>query len=279
MRKFAVIGNPINHSKSPEIQSQFANEFNMDITYGKILTDTKDFEKIVTSFFNDKLSLGLNITVPFKEKALEFADIISEQARLAGAANTLMKKADPNSSKGYDIFADNTDGIGLIRDIEINNEITIKDKNILLIGAGGAARGVILPILKQSPKKLIITNRTISKAESLANKFNKFGNVFFKDILNINEKFDIIINATSVGLTNDEFKIDNYIFAKDCFAYDMFYGVETNFLKLAKKNNAKISDGFGMLIEQAAESFYIWNNKKPNTSILLKKTNKQEDNK
>ncbi len=271
MKKFAVFGNPIAHSKSPEIHQAFAKQFGIELSYEKILVEVGKFNRSAEKFFTDG-GVGANVTVPFKEDALQFADKLTERARLSGAVNTLFQKNTQNNSV---IIGDNTDGVGLVRDILDNHQQSLADKKILIIGAGGAAKGVMLPLAEQCPKSITIVNRTLEKADKLAKYFSNhldkvvIGACGFDEL--DNKTFDVIINATSVALSGQKLNLPHSIFSDETFAYDMVYGAEpTAFLQFAKDNGATISDGLGMLVEQAAESFEIWHGVKVNTDSVIK---------
>ncbi len=262
MKKFAVFGNPIVHSKSPDIHQAFASQFAIDLSYKKILVDKGQFPRFADHFFSTGGS-GANVTIPFKEEALQFADTVSEEARLAGAVNTLSKKDTV-------IIGDNTDGIGLLRDMVDNHKQLINDKNILLIGAGGAARGVILPIAGQHPRSITVANRTHEKAETLAKQFSPYARITACRFTELNKVFDIVINATSVSLAGQKLSLSADIFAGHTFAYDMMYAAKpTAFMHFAKDCGASVSDGLGMLVEQAAKSFEIWHGVRPDTADVI----------
>ena len=250
---YAVIGNPIAHSKSPLIHTAFAQQTNQALHYGAILAPLDGFRETVESF-RQQGGKGLNVTVPFKLEAYQLATRLTERASIAQAVNTLKFEND-------EILGDNTDGAGLVRDIECNLGIPIANKRILLMGAGGAARGVILPLLQQKPALLAIANRTVEKAQALQQQFVVYGNIAAGSFMHFSgAHFDLIINATSASLHDalPELPID--IFAHAVLAYDMMYSHEpTRFLQFAQKNGAHhIADGLGMLVEQAAESFFLW---------------------
>ncbi len=262
MKQFAVFGNPIAHSKSPEIHQAFAEQCGIELSYEKILVGREKFNQFADYFFADG-GVGANVTVPFKEDALRFSDVLSDEAKLSGAVNTLSKK------NGV-IIGDNTDGIGLVRDIRDNHRQSLCNKKVLIIGAGGAAKGVILPIAKENPQSITIVNRTHTKAEKLAEQFSPYGKVIAAQFSELDSSFDMIINATSVGLSGQKLPLPNDIFTNKTFAYDMMYGATpTIFLQFSKANGAAVTDGLGMLVEQAAQSFEIWHGIKPNTDSVI----------
>ncbi|MDP2070610.1 shikimate dehydrogenase [Methylotenera sp.] len=265
--QYAVIGNPIAHSKSPLIHEAFARQTGQDISYERILAPLDGFDETVRELIKQGYK-GVNVTVPFKFEAFQLANQYSSSALGAGAANTL-------SFKNQTIAADNTDGAGLVRDVEQNLNVQIAGKRVLLIGAGGAAEGVLQPMFKSKPKSITVVNRTLDKAIGMIKKVeaqSQFGNTIlsactFEELQG--QAFDIVINATSAGLNDTALPILNTIFAKDCLAYDMMYGRETLFIKLAKDNGAQVADGLGMLVEQAAEAFYIWRGVRPETHSVM----------
>jgi len=266
-KHFAVIGNPIHHSLSPQIHAAFAKEAGLLIDYEAVLSPLDQFKQTVQILITKKLN-GANVTLPFKKEAYELASSHSNHAKIAKAVNTF-------EFKEGEIIGHNTDGIGLVRDLEQNLHVNLNSKKILLIGAGGAAEGVIYSILEKKPKELTLTNRTIEKSNTIKNKMNEYAQSF--DVsLNVVEivklphhYFDVIINATSASLSNADLNIDNKVFHEDSLAYDMMYGKETNFIKQAKSQASKTSDGLGMLVEQAAEAFYIWHHIKPQTKTVI----------
>ena len=263
--RYAVIGNPIGHSRSPRIHRAFALATQQDLTYEAILSPLDVFRAIVTEFFADEAGKGLNITLPFKEQAYELSQVKSLRATQAGAVNTLMKGKDGR------LYGDNTDGLGLVRDMTQNLGWTLEGKRILVVGAGGAVRGVLGTLLAQKPAQLWVTNRTHSKAQNLANIFRAYGNIEalrFSDIAP--QSVDIIINGSSSSLLGELPPLAEGILAQDACAYDMAYGkADLPFLTWAKTQQATISDGLGMLIEQAAESFFIWRGLRVQTAELL----------
>lgn len=264
------MGNPIAHSKSPIIHAAFAEQTRQSIRYRAIQVDPGGFDQAVGNFFAHD-GKGLNVTVPFKQEAWKLADDLSERARLAGAVNTLKPSADGK------ILGDNTDGIGLVRDLKNNLGIYLQGKRILLLGAGGAARGVLSPLLEEQPKELVIANRTSSRARELADEFNKVAHknnliegLGFDELEG--RTFQVVINATSASLGGELPPIPASTIANAEIVYDMMYGKEpTVFLRWAQQQGAsQISDGLGMLVEQAAESFYIWRNIRPDTQTVIK---------
>ena len=261
--KYAVIGNPIAHSKSPLIHEAFAKQTAQDISYERVLAPLDGFSATVQDLVA-KGYKGVNVTVPFKFEAYDLANQLMPHALDAGAANTLLF-----SNQG--IVADNTDGAGLVRDITQNLKQSIAGKRVLLLGAGGAAEGVLHPILACEPSMLVIANRSLDKALSMVKKVASstvsLAGCEFSSLQG--HEFDIVINATSAGLTDTALPIPDTIFAKGCLAYDMMYGRETPFMAQARRNGARVADGLGMLIEQAAEAFYLWRNVRPKTQPVI----------
>ena len=260
---YAVIGNPIEHSKSPAIHKMFAEQTDEDIEYGRILG--KDFEKDVKDFI-DAGGRGLNVTVPFKEQAFQMATTLSDRAKTAEAVNTLLFK------DGQSIEGDNTDGVGLVTDLGCNHLFNFAGSKILLLGAGGASKGVLRPLLEQAPANLLIANRTASKAVALAEQVGAIGNVSGCGLDQLaGQRFDLIINGTAAGLTGDLPAIPDDCLEPGGWTYDMMYSTEpTAFVRWGKSHQAgKALDGLGMLVEQAAESFYLWRNVRPETSQVI----------
>lgn len=261
--RYAVVGNPISHSKSPHIHKMFAEQTGQDISYEAILVPLDGFAATVERL-RAKGYKGCNVTVPFKFEAYQLARKYPTHVYAAQAVNTLKFDGDT-------ILGDNTDGRGLIRDIQFNLGITLNNKRVLLIGAGGAAYGVALP-LRDSGAILKIVNRTAGKAQALAsglksNNTNISGCSF--DEL-ADHQFDVVINATSAGLSDSELPLPPTVFAPGALAYDMMYGRETPFMRFARKHGAAVvSDGLGMLVEQAAESFFIWRGVRPETAPVI----------
>lgn len=268
---YAVMGNPISHSKSPSIHTLFAEQTQQSILYTAIHVDLGGFKQAVGNF-SATGGKGLNITVPFKQEAWELVTERSERAERAGAVNTI-KMLDNGT-----LFGDNTDGIGLVNDLTINHSIELNGKNILLMGAGGAARGVLIPLLKQNPDFLFIANRTPDKAKDLADDFADSGNINGGGYDSISDlKFDIVINATAASLQGDLPPLPDTLLNDNASCYDMMYSAKpTPFMLWATQHNAtKVLDGLGMLVEQAAESFYIWRGMKPDTKLVIENLRKE----
>ncbi len=260
---YAVVGNPIGHSKSPVIHQRFAEQAKQKIYYGRIRAGLGGFTAAAKSFFAAG-GKGLNVTVPFKLDAQEYAEVLTPRAQLAGAVNTLYI----HNGK---ILGDNTDGVGLVRDL-LAQGIHIQGARILLLGAGGAARGVIGPLLEQCPKQLMIANRSSAKAGDLVRLFEGLAKthgvemtshslITLEDQEKIRSPFELVINATAAGLSDESplsAQAAHNIFIPSSFAYDMVYGKTTTFMQQALKRGSRVSDGLGMLVEQAADAFLIW---------------------
>jgi len=264
--QYAVFGNPIKHSRSPQIHRAFADQTGQDINYVSTLVEPDQFQTAASQFF-EAGGKGLNITVPFKQDAFAFVDQLSERARRAGAVNTLIRQ-DDNS-----ILGDNTDGIGLVRDISKNLDWPITDKKVLLIGAGGAVMGVLEPLLKKHPALIVIANRTVSKAEKLATDFADLGNIegCSFTVLNDSDPFDLIINGSSASLSGQLAPVPESVLSTNTQGYDMMYAAEpTPFMRWMNDNGAQQTvDGLGMLVEQAAESFSLWRGVQPETQPVI----------
>ncbi|WP_244807640.1 shikimate dehydrogenase [Caballeronia zhejiangensis] len=267
--QYAVIGNPIEHSKSPWIHAQFAAQTGEPIEYGRILGPLDGFTREVKAFIASG-GRGMNVTVPFKLEAHALADSLSPRAAAAGAVNTLA--FGPDGVRG-----DNTDGVGLVRDIEVNLGVSLKGARILLLGAGGAARGVVLPIFDRAPAALTIVNRTAAKAHQLVDQFaqnaSECGVRFSGGGADSAEagQYDVIVNATAGSLDAALPDCDDGAFGAGTLAYDMMYGAQpTVFMQHASKLGARASDGLGMLVEQAAESFFIWRGVRPDGGAVLR---------
>lgn len=258
--RYAVIGNPVAHSKSPWIHAQFAAQTGERIAYEALLAPLDGFAATVAAF-RGAGGKGSNVTLPFKGEACALATDLSERARAAQAVNTLVF-----SDAG--IFGDNTDGVGLVRDLADNLSCSIAGRRILLAGAGGAARGVLLPLLAARPAALFIANRDADKARALARAFPGVDAGAYEDLAG--QRFDLVINATSAGLTDAALPLPRGLFAGGSLAYDMVYGRDTAFLRAARVDGAaRVADGLGMLVEQAAESFFLWRGVRPATAPVL----------
>lgn len=271
--KYAVFGHPISHSKSPLIHGMFAAQLDQKLEYMAVDVAEAEFEQQVDSFLQGS-GKGLNITVPFKERAWALAGLRTERAELAGAVNTLWR-----DESGL-ICGDNTDGAGLVVDLTCNHRIQLVNCRVLLLGAGGAARGVIKPLLDAGISELVIANRTLSKAQLLVSVFSFADESSQQDTKTIsacdfqglpNGSFDLIINATSAGLGGETPDLPAHLMAEHTICYDMLYGAsETPFCRWARQHQASKSlDGLGMLVEQAAESFLIWRGIKPDTAPVI----------
>ena len=266
--RYAVIGNPIEHSKSPDIHSAFALQTGQDMDYSKVFAPLDGFARTL-EIMRENGFKGANVTVPFKLEAFHLVNQLTERAHDAGAVNTLVFNSDG-------IYGDNTDGVGLVRDIQQNLDIPIQGKKVLLIGAGGAAEGVLHPILEQHPQLLVITNRTLDKALTMVKKVEEQGDFRFVSVHAYafhdlqGHSFDIIVNATSTGLSDADLPLPPEIFADGSLAYDMMYGRETPFMAFARQHGARhVADGLGMLVEQAAEAFFIWRQIHPETGPVI----------
>ncbi|MEP2247841.1 shikimate dehydrogenase [Marinobacter sp.] len=264
---YAVVGNPISHSKSPRIHSLFARQTGEQLEYTAIQAPEDDFAGTVEGFF-ERGGKGLNITVPFKEQAWQLADLRTQRAERAGAANTLYK-----DSKGS-LTADNTDGKGLVTDLMVNHGVRLAGKRLLVLGAGGARRGVLGPILAEEPAALTIANRTLAKAEGLVSFFEPVAGDTHLEACGFEQPtsaFDIIINGTSASLQGDLPPVSTNVIGADTVIYDMMYSLQTTtFNQWALDRGAtRVFDGLGMLVEQAAESFRIWRGKTPDTRPVI----------
>ena len=264
--RYAVVGNPVAHSKSPQIHALFAHENGQDIEYGRLLAPLAGFRQTVERFRAEG-GRGLNVTLPFKEEAYRIATLHTERARAAAAVNTMRFDAEA-------IFGDNTDGAGLVRDIGDNLGFAIAGRRVLLLGAGGAARGVIAPLLAEQPAELTIANRSVERARVLERHFGTLFGARVRasayDALSTS-RFDLVVNATSASLAGTLPPLPEGVFAAGSLAYDMMYGAgRTPFLEYARAQGAHLTaDGLGMLIEQAAESFLVWRGVRPRTTSVL----------
>lgn len=259
MDAYAVIGNPVAHSRSPEIHARFAAQTGQELSYERLPAPLQSFRAVVLSFIANG-GKGANVTLPFKLEAYALADRLTERARLAGAVNTL-------KFEEGGILGDNTDGAGLVRDIVRNAGIALTGRRVLLLGAGGAARGALPPLLEQHPAELVLTNRTHARARELATQFAAYGNLTATGYAGLRGVFDVVINATSASLAADLPPLPADIFVPTTLAYDMMYGSQpTVFMEFARRHGAIVRDGLGMLIEQAAESFFLWRGVWPQTA-------------
>ena len=272
---YAVMGNPIHQSKSPIIHQAFAQQEQQSIQYEAKLIDIEEgaFEADVKRFFSEG-GRGLSVTVPFKEIAWKMSEIRSPAAEKAGAVNTL--SYNPQLGK---LLGDNTDGLGLVRDLVRNQGVELEGKRVLILGAGGAVRGVLGPLIEHSPAIISLANRTASKAESLAALFSDLKKIHvsaYQDLPN-SEPFDVIINGTSASLQGEIPPLDGSILAASSVCYDMMYGAKpTVFNQWASHQGCERTyDGLGMLVEQAAEAYYIWRGFTPDTQSVIESVRKQ----
>ncbi len=262
MDRYAVIGNPVAHSKSPEIHGIFAAATGQALSYERLLAPLDDFAGALAQFRREG-GLGANVTLPFKLEAYAAAQEHSARAVQAGAVNTLAWRDDL-------WFGDNTDGVGLVRDLRHNLGCRIADQRVLVLGAGGAARGILGPLLAAHPRMLVISNRTVKKADELAALFAEDGPIVSEKARNLaGQSFDLVINATSSSVADDGHALPwpGELFGPGALAYDLMYApAATSFLRWAEAQGAtRLADGLGMLIEQAAESFFIWRGIRPDT--------------
>lgn len=260
---YAVVGNPIAHSLSPRIHAAFAAQTGEDIRYEKRLVEKGCFADFAREFFAAG-GRGLNVTLPFKLDACEFADELTERARAAGAVNTLAKQPDGS------VLGDNTDGAGLVADLKNHLGWVIRNQKLLILGAGGAARGALLPLLAEQPAQIHIANRTAAKAEQLAKDFSGGAEVTAGGLDAVPAAFDLVINASAAGLSNEMPALPASVIGPGCRAYDMVYGAEpTPFMRWAAQLGAQTADGLGMLVGQAAEAFYLWRGVRPAVAPVL----------
>ena len=263
--KYAVIGNPVSHSKSPQIHASFAEQTGAALEYTALLAEKDRFRETAESFFAAG-GKGANVTVPFKEEAFKLAQSLTTHASKAGAVNTLSRDVEGK------LCGHNTDGIGLVTDIKTNHGGSLTNKSLLVLGAGGAARGILQPFLDENPALICIANRTVSKAEALAELYTKSGNISacgFDDLEG--RQFDWIINATSASLQGDTLPVPVELVGEKTWCYDLMYANEpTAFCRWSKDAGAgKTMDGLGMLVEQAAESFLLWRGIRPQTREVI----------
>ena len=264
--RYAVVGNPVSHSLSPKIHQQFAAQTQQSISYEAIELPLDDFAAQIAKLQLQGMK-GLNITVPFKQQAWEICDQRSTQAETAGAVNTIVFKSDNR------IIGDNTDGTGLIRDLADNHQVAIRGCKILILGAGGAVRGILEPLIAQEPESITIANRTLDKARQLASVFHRKADIKpcgYEDLGA--SKYDLIINATAAGLNNQVPPVPQSVLASHSICYDMMYRLKqpTVFVRWAQNHTAALAiDGLGMLVEQAAESFFIWRGLRVDTASVI----------
>ena len=267
MDRYAVIGNPIAHSKSPQIHAAFARQTGQELSYEALLAPVDGFAQTVADF-RAQGGRGLNVTVPFKLEAFALAERHTPRAQAAGAVNTLAFGADG-------VLGDNTDGAGLVRDLTANLDFALAGRRILLLGAGGATRGVLLPLLDSRPARLTIANRTVAKAEALAALFAARAGDCVLDACGFDalagRRFDLVINATAASLADELPPLPPGLYAEGALAYDMMYArAPTRFMRAALADGAaRVADGLGMLVEQAAESFTLWRGVRPDSSPVL----------
>jgi shikimate dehydrogenase len=257
--RYAVIGNPVAHSKSPWIHAEFARATGQPMQYGRIEAPLDGFVRAVEEF-RAAGGKGLNVTLPFKGEAFRYCTALSERARAAEAVNTLVLER-------AEACGDNTDGVGLVRDLTSNLGEALAGRHALLMGAGGAAQGVVLALREAALATLVIANRTPAKAEALAARYPGVTGCGYEALAG--RRFDLIINATSAGLAGQAPPLPGSIFAPGALAYDMVYGRDTPFLAAARAAGARACDGLGMLVEQAAESFFLWRGLRPDTRSVL----------
>lgn len=262
--RYAVMGNPVAHSRSPEIHRLFAEQTGQIIDYRAILVEIDRFAEAVADFISAG-GKGLNVTVPFKQEAWQLSDRLSDSAERAGAVNTLAL------TDGV-LFGENTDGIGLVRDLTRNLEFELDGRQILILGAGGAARGVLAPLLEHRPELLVIANRTAERAQELAEQFAELGAIQgggFEALKGLS--FDLVINATAASLSGQVPHLPGSVIKSDSCCYDMVYGSEpTAFMRYALTKGARqVFDGLGMLVEQAAASFHLWRGVMPQTRPVI----------
>ena len=273
MDRYAVVGNPIAHSKSPQIHAAFARQTGQELSYEALLAPLDGFAQTVADF-RAHGGRGLNVTVPFKLEAFALAEHHTARAQAAGAVNTLAFGADG-------VLGDNTDGAGLVRDLTANLDFALAGRRILLLGAGGATRGVLLPLLDSRPARLTIANRTVAKADALAALFAARAGDTALDACGFDalagRRFDLVINATAASLADELPPLPPGLYAEGALAYDMMYArAPTRFMRAALADGAaRVADGLGMLVEQAAESFTLWRGVRPDSAPVLAELRRQ----
>jgi shikimate dehydrogenase len=262
---YAVIGNPIAHSKSPQIHAAFAAQTGQDISYERVLAPQDGFATVLQELIAREFA-GVNVTVPFKQEAFRLATQLTSRARAAGAANTLHFAAEG-------IVADNTDGAGLVRDLQNNIGMRLQGVQVLLLGAGGAARGVVQPLLQAGVAGITVANRTAAKAVELATRFK----LTAAPLHALSQAFDVVVNATSSSLSGQLLHVPAAVCNRTTLAYDMVYGnAPTPFMQWADAQGARTADGLGMLVEQAAEAFEAWRGVRPATAPVLAQLRAQQ---
>ena len=263
MDRYVVIGNPVAHSLSPEIHAAFAAATGQALEYGRLLVPDGEFVSFARRFFDDG-GCGANVTLPFKVDAFEWADHRSERAKVAGAANFLVRREGK-------VHADNTDGAGLVTDLTRNHGMRLDRAMILVLGAGGATRGIVAPLLAQQPARIVIANRTAARAVDLASRFRAGGEVLGVALDAIPPlRFDLVLNATSASTRGEALALPAHALPRGAFAYDLAYGAGARaFVERAKAAGMRAADGLGMLVEQAAESFELWRGVRPETAPVL----------
>ena len=263
--KYGVIGDPISHSRSPEIHKLFSMQSNEKIEYEKYHVKTENLERFITEFHRND-GKGLNITLPHKVTAMSFVDEVSKNALNANAINTII-------FKDGKLIGDNTDGIGLVNDLEKNFNIDIESQKILILGAGGAVRGILGPLNKKNPSHIEVSNRTLENAKNLASDFSSYMpiNVCELDDLKKKGSYDLVINAISFDMNHSEINLPKNVISDSTICYDLSYdSLPTKFMEWSMEYGAKKAiQGWGMLVEQAAESYYLWKNIRPDTSSIL----------
>lgn len=264
MSRYAVLGSPITHSKSPIIHTLFAEQTGQDMQYEAIKVETNEFDSFVTDFFASG-GQGLNITVPLKERAYAVATNLEPRAKLAGAVNTLFL------NNTQEVCGDNTDGPGLVRDIEINHGLSIRGKKVLIIGAGGAVRGALVSLIDADPFAITLVNRTLENAKRIQHTFKNKFDITVAEFDSLEGSFDLIINGTSLSLSDEVPALSPSHLASNACCYDMMYkNKDTSFVRWAKESGATLAlDGLGMLVEQAAESFLRWRGVRPETRSII----------
>jgi shikimate dehydrogenase len=264
-KRFAVFGNPIKHSRSPFIHGAFASQSDLRLEYRAVRVERGDFSRAANAFFASG-GAGLNVTLPFKEEAHALAASLTARAARAGAVNTLW----PDESGA--LCGDTTDGVGLVRDMVANLGWRVQGRRVLIVGAGGAVRGILEPLLREQPLSVHIVNRTVARAQALSQEFSTLGEVSAGGYETLStEPFDLLINASSAGLSGDAPLLPAGILSDRSCCYDLLYGAEpTPFMRWAAQNAAwAVSDGLGMLVEQAAEAFYVWHRQRPETRPVI----------